>query len=211
MSMKPGARTRPRASSVRSPGDAVSLPIPAMRSPRMRNAPPFRSAPLPSASCALTMSRVSDACGAREARKESGAAREKVRVRKTPHTARRENGIRLASCSQTSSRENLGRAGDTAHSLLALGTGAEMVPDDEENYRGDQDERRDGVDFRSDTAAKAAPDFQRQRVVAADEEEGDGDFVHGEREDEQTSGDKREPQMGESDKQKRPPRSRAEI
>src|SRR6516225_6197894 len=95
--------------------------------------------------------------------------------------------------------------------LLALGAGAEMVPDDEENYRGGENERGDGVDLRSNTAAEAAPDFHRQRVVAADEEECDRDFVHGERENEEAGGNEREPEIGKRDQPEGPPWSRTEI
>src|SRR5262249_17956125 len=72
------------------------------------------------------------------------------------------------------------------------GAGAEVVPDDDENDGDEKDESGDGVDFRGDATPEAAPDFLRECVVAADKEEGDGDFVHGEREDEQASGDERE-------------------
>ena len=66
-----------------------------------------------------------------------------------------------------------------------------MVPDADENDGDEEDESGDGVNFRSDAAAEAAPDFLRERVVAADEEKGDGDFIHGEGEDEQPGGDER--------------------
>src|SRR5215510_11455405 len=85
--------------------------------------------------------------------------------------------------------------------LLALGAGAEMVPDDEENYRGGENKRGDGVDLRSNATAEAAPDFQRQCVVAADEEECDRDFVHGERENEETGGNEREREQNETPEQ----------
>ena len=51
--------------------------------------------------------------------------------------------------------------------------------------RDRKDERGDGVDLRRDAAAEASPDFERQRIVAADQEKCDGDFVHREREDQQ--------------------------
>src|SRR5262249_35796344 len=95
--------------------------------------------------------------------------------------------------------------------LLAFGAGAEMVPDDEENYRGGENERGNGVDFRSNATAEAAPDFQWQRVVAADGEECDRDFIHGERGKEEGGGNEREPEIGKRDQPEGPPRSRTEI
>ena len=62
----------------------------------------------------------------------------------------------------------------------------------------DENQGGDGVDFGSDAAAEAGPDFERESVVAADEEESDGDFVHGESEDEQAGGDEREFEIGEA-------------
>src|SRR5262249_41023795 len=73
--------------------------------------------------------------------------------------------------------------------LLALGTCAEMVPDDKENYRDSKDERRDSVDFRRHAATKAAQDFEREGIVATDEEKSNCNFVHRKRKDQQTSGD----------------------
>ena len=74
-----------------------------------------------------------------------------------------------------------------------------------------KNERRDGVDLRRDAAAQAAPDFERQRVVSADEEKCDGDFVHREREDQQARGDEREFQIWQRDAPERLPRRRAQI
>src|SRR5262249_12638172 len=58
-----------------------------------------------------------------------------------------------------------------------FGAGAEMVPDGDEDDGNDEDQRRDGVDFGSNTAAEAAPNFLRERVVAADEKKCDSNFV----------------------------------
>jgi hypothetical protein len=63
-----------------------------------------------------------------------------------------------------------------------LGARAKVVPDGDEGDGNKEDESGDGVDFGSDATAEAAPDFLRERVIAADEEKGDGDFAHGERE-----------------------------
>src|SRR5262245_12869195 len=86
-----------------------------------------------------------------------------------------------------------------------------MVPDREENYRGCENESRDGIDFGRDTAPKAAPDFEMKRVVAADQEKRDGDFIHGERKDEQTRGDEREAEIGQSNEAKGAPWRRTEV
>src|SRR5229473_2566086 len=59
--------------------------------------------------------------------------------------------------------------------------------------------------------AETAPDFERQSVFAAIEEKGDGNFVHGESEDEQCGGDKRKFQIGESDEPESAPGSGAEV
>src|SRR4029453_1072395 len=80
----------------------------------------------------------------------------------------------------------------TSSKLLAIGTGAEMVPDTDQNDRGEEDERGDGVDFRSDAAAEASPNFEGQRVVAAVEEESDRNFVHRKSEDQQPGCDERQ-------------------
>src|SRR5882762_3319194 len=73
--------------------------------------------------------------------------------------------------------------------LVVVGASAEAVPDGDENDRDEKDEGGDGVDFGSDAAAEAAPDFERESVFAAVEEKGDGNFVHGEGEDQQGGGD----------------------
>ena len=84
-------------------------------------------------------------------------------------------------------------------SFGADGARADVVPNKDKNDRNDEDQCGDGVDFRGDAAAEARPDFEGKGIVAADEEEGNGDFVHGKREDEQAGGDEREFQIGESD------------
>src|SRR5712692_7219510 len=98
--------------------------------------------------------------------------------------------------------------------LLRLGTqaaGAHPLPNDNEGDGNSEDQSGDGVDFRSDAAAEAAPDFEREGIVAADQEKGDGDFVHGESEDEKAGGDQREFEIGQRDAPKRLPRSCAEV
>src|SRR5687768_1088396 len=55
MSMKPGARTRPRASMAVSFDCGSNPPIRSMRSPTMRTFAARSAAPVPSATCALTM------------------------------------------------------------------------------------------------------------------------------------------------------------
>ena len=84
-----------------------------------------------------------------------------------------------------------------ASNCFALRTGAQMKPDDDQDHGNQKDERGDGVNFRGDAAAEAAPDFEWQSIVAADEKEGDGDFVHGEGEDEQAGGDERKLEVGQ--------------
>src|SRR5229473_3378782 len=62
------------------------------------------------------------------------------------------------------------------------------MPEDDEANREGENQGGDGVDFRGDAAPETAPDFERQSVVPPDQEKGDGDLVHGEREDEQGGG-----------------------
>jgi len=88
---------------------------------------------------------------------------------------------------------------------------ADTIPNDDQHDGSGEDESRDGVDFGRDAAAEASPDFEGECVVAADEEEGDGDFVHGERKDEQAGGDERQPKIGERDAPESLPRCGAEI
>src|SRR5262252_4200354 len=152
------------------------------------------------------MSRESEVCLACTARKEVGTANESARIMKTAETARRENSIRLGL-----TQHRLQAAGCHRQSLLALEASAEMVPDDEENYRGSENERGDGIDFGSDAAAQTAPNFQRERVVAADQEEGDRDLVHGERKDEQPCRNERQTEIRQRDEPKSAPRSGAQI
>ena len=66
------------------------------------------------------------------------------------------------------------------------------------SQRKDKDDGGDGVDFRRDAAAQASPDFERQRIVAADQEKADSDFVHRKREDQQRCADDRQAQVGQS-------------
>ena len=91
------------------------------------------------------------------------------------------------------------------------GAGAEAVPDCDEDDGDGEDQGGDGVDFGSDAAAEAGPDFERESVVAADEEERDGDFVHGEGEDQEAGGDQREFEIGKRDAEEGLQRSGAEV
>src|SRR5262249_42879697 len=84
-------------------------------------------------------------------------------------------------------------------SFLAEGARADVVPDENQDDGNDEDQCGDGVDFRRDAAPEARPNFERESIVAADEEERNGDFIHGESEDEQSGGDERESQTGERD------------
>ena len=88
---------------------------------------------------------------------------------------------------------------------------ANAIPDDDERNGNGKNQRGDGVDFRRDAAAEAAPDFERKRVVAADQEKGDGDFVHRKREDEQAGGDQRELEIRQRDAPEGLPGRGAEI
>src|ERR1700758_3653276 len=63
---------------------------------------------------------------------------------------------------------------------------AQTIPHNNERDRDGEDQRGDSVDFGSDAPAQSPPDFKGQRVIASDEEEGHGDFVHGQSEDQQT-------------------------
>src|SRR6267154_5137047 len=66
---------------------------------------------------------------------------------------------------------------------------ADSIPDNDEANGNGKDQRGDGINFWSDAAAEAAPDFERQSIVSADEEKSDGNLVHGERKDKHAGGD----------------------
>src|ERR1700730_15695177 len=95
--------------------------------------------------------------------------------------------------------------------LRADVSGAQPIPNDDQRDGHCENQCGDGVDFWSDAAAQAAPDFERQSIVAADEEKGDGDFVHGAGEDEQAGGDEREFQVGKGDAPEGLPGRGAEV
>ena len=75
--------------------------------------------------------------------------------------------------------------GGTILRLSAEAAGAQMIPDDDEAHRDGKNQSGDSIDFRRDAAAEAAPDFQRKRVIAANQKKSDGDFIHRKREDKQ--------------------------
>ena len=77
--------------------------------------------------------------------------------------------------------------------------------------RKHKDDGRDRVDLRSNAAAQPSPDFERQRVVAADQEKADGDFVHREREDQERRSDDGELEIRHRDAPESLPVVRAEI
>src|SRR5438067_8209708 len=86
-----------------------------------------------------------------------------------------------------------------------------MIPNDDEGHRNSKNQSRDGVDFGRDAAAEPAPDFERKRVVAANQKEGDGDFVHRKGEDQQARGNERGLEIRERDSPKRLPRCSDEV
>src|SRR6266436_769949 len=88
---------------------------------------------------------------------------------------------------------------------------AHAIPDEDEPDGDGKDQSGDSINFRGDAAAEAAPDFEWQSIVPADEEESDGDFVHGEREDKQAGGNERKPQIRQSDAPEGLPRCRAKV
>src|SRR6267143_2469071 len=87
----------------------------------------------------------------------------------------------------------------------------DTIPDNDQANRDGKDKSRDGVNFRSDAAAEATPDLERKSIVAADKEEGDGNLIHRESEDQKACGDEREFEIRERDAPKRLPRCCAEI
>src|SRR5579864_4763892 len=95
--------------------------------------------------------------------------------------------------------------------LIAEAASAQVIPDNDEADGNGKDQSGDGIDFRGDAAAEAAPDFQRQSIVASNEEKGHGNFVHRERENEQAGCDERQLKIGQSDTPKRLPGSSAKV
>src|SRR6266446_5764563 len=106
---------------------------------------------------------------------------------------------------------NLLRSFEKLLSFGAEAASAHAIPDDDEANGDGKNKCGDSVDFRGDAAAKAAPDFERQSIVPANEEKGDGNLVHGQREDEQAGGDQRELEIRKSDAPESLPRRRAEV
>src|SRR6266550_8645685 len=116
--------------------------------------------------------------------------------------------------SASAERRHLGVLLQSFEKFLSIGAeaaGTHAVPDDDEGDGDGKDQRGDGVDLGSDATAEAAPDFERQSIVAADQEKADGDLVHGQREDEQAGGDQRELEIRKSDSPESLPGRRAEV
>src|SRR6202046_875466 len=67
------------------------------------------------------------------------------------------------------------------------------------------------VDLGRDSATEARPYFEWQCIVTPDEEEGDGDFVQGQRENQESGCDQRDVQIREGYSPKSSPVIRAEI
>src|ERR1019366_4871204 len=65
--------------------------------------------------------------------------------------------------------------------------------------------------FRSNAAPQPSPDFERQRVVTSDQEEADGDFVHGKGEDQERRSNDGELEIGNGDAPESLPIISAEI
>src|ERR1700730_15196188 len=207
MSMKPGARTRPFASITRSCFSGLKFPIRTMWSPTMRTLALRRGFPVPSATCALTITVGSPfgegtggVCAQRgtERRQNTSIAFERYEVH-----------LRIVySFAETSILPGF------LKKLSGFGpqaTGANAIPNDDQADRDGEDEGGDGVDLRSDALAEAAPDFKGESIVAADEEEGDCNFIHRKGEDQKAGGDEREFEIGERDAPKGLPRCCAEI
>src|SRR6516225_2677441 len=95
--------------------------------------------------------------------------------------------------------------------FFADGTSANAVPDQDENDGEDENQRRNRVDLRSNSAAKTSPYFEWKSIVAADEEKADGNLIHGEGENEQTGGDERKFEIRKRDAPERLPGRGAEI
>src|SRR5580704_4028792 len=88
---------------------------------------------------------------------------------------------------------------------------AKAIPNDDKHYGDGKNQGGDGIYLRRNAAAEAAPDFKGERVVASDEEEGDGNFVHRECEDEEARGDQRELEIWQCDAPESLPGGGAEI
>src|SRR5580658_6747957 len=85
------------------------------------------------------------------------------------------------------------------------------IPNNDEGDGNGKNQCGNGVDLRSDATAEAAPDFERERVVAADEKESYGDFVHRQGEDEKSGGDQRKLEIRQRDPPESLPSRGAEI
>src|ERR1700747_405196 len=134
-----------------------------MRSPETRTLPLRRGFPGPSATCALMMTTVPGFCGDDKVPSHANkiiATNAYLHLTNFPivHTLLR-------------SLDKLLRSRTHA-------TGAQTIPHHDERDRDGNDKRRNGVDLGRDNAAEPTPDFEWQRIVAADEEESDRDFVH---------------------------------
>src|SRR2546428_8557405 len=68
---------------------------------------------------------------------------------------------------------------------------AQAIPSHDGGERKKKNDAGDSIDFRRNATPQPSPDFQRQRVVASDQEKTDSDFVHGKREDQEGRADDR--------------------
>src|SRR5208282_31985 len=76
---------------------------------------------------------------------------------------------------------------------------SQAIPNNNERNGNGKDQCGDSVYLRSDAAAQAAPNFEGQRVVAADQKKGYGDLVHRKSEDEQSGSDQGELEIRQGD------------
>src|SRR6266849_5037955 len=110
----------------------------------------------------------------------------------------------VETCAPLGSFEELRRVSTKAAST-------DTIPDNDQSNRDGKDKSRDSVNFRSDAAAEATPDLERKSIVAADKEEGDGNLIHRESENQKAGGDERESEIRERDAPERLPRRCAEV
>ena len=93
----------------------------------------------------------------------------------------------------------------------AFAAHAQAVPEHNGHQRKHKNDGRYGVDLGRDAAPQPSPDFERQRVVAADQKKADGDLVHRKRENQQRRADNGQLQIRHGDAPECLPVVRAEI